>query len=205
MENVADSRWEIRAERRWIALAAGLCFASPLWAQDAGPKPQDLVIAEARAESPIRVEVNTSTLPRLDSQDGGFQAPRVDVSLLPSGRSGLGVAVGMSSLVPRTGYQPLGFNSRGSMDLGLRWRQMVHSKQIDVTAWRRMSSDEDAYSLIQQRQPVYGARIEMTLANARKPGLMAERGFIGMQLESGAKISIKRKHGGPMLYYRTSF
>lgn len=205
MENVADSRWEVRIDRRWTAIAAGLCVAGPLWAQDAGLKAQDLVLAEARAESPVRLEVNTSTLPRLDSQDSGFQAPRVDVSLLPAGRSGLGVAVGMSSLSPRTGYQPLGFNTRGSMDLGLRWRQMVHSKQIDVTAWRRMTSDDDAYSLIQQRQPVYGARVEMQLSPARTKGFSAERGFIGMQLESGAKISIKRKNGGPMVYYRTSF
>ena len=29
--------------------------------------------------------------------------------------------------------------------------------------------------------------------------------FIGLQLEGGARISIKRKYGGPMVYYRTSF
>jgi len=32
-----------------------------------------------------------------------------------------------------------------------------------------------------------------------------EKGFVGLQLESGAKISIRRKNGGPMVYYRNSF
>jgi hypothetical protein len=208
MEKVAHGAcagcgWEVPFDRLWIVMAAGIGAAGSLWAQDSGQLPQDLALAEARKESPVRILVNTSTLPRLESQDTGFQAPRVDVSLLPAGRSGLGVAVGMSN--PRASAQPLGFTPRSSMDLGLHWRQMVHSKQIDVTAFRRMTPDEDAYTLIQQRQPVYGARVEMTLTAARKTGFSAESGFIGMQLESGAKISIKRRNGGPMMYYRSAF
>ena len=38
----------------------------------------------------------------------------------------------------------------------------------------------------------------------RKAGLTFDRG-IGFQLQSGARISIKRKDGRPMVYYRTSF
>ena len=72
-------------------------------------------------------------------------------------------------------------------------------------AWRRMNTDDDAYSLIQQRQPVYGARVEMNLAGGRKSGIATGVGFIGVQLESGARISVKRKDGRPMIYYRTSF
>jgi hypothetical protein len=41
--------------------------------------------------------------------------------------------------------------------------------------------------------------------SSTKAGLAADLGFIGLQLEGGARISIKRKHGGPMVYYRTSF
>jgi hypothetical protein len=32
-----------------------------------------------------------------------------------------------------------------------------------------------------------------------------DRGFIGMQLEGGARITIKRKDGRPMVYYRSAF
>ena len=184
------------------AAAAGLCVLGPVWAQDAV---KDMVLAEARAESPVRIEVNTSAVPRLESHESGFQAPRVDVSLLPASRSGLGVAVGLTSLSPRTGIQPLGFNAgRTSMDLGVHYRQVVYSKQVDLTAWRRVTGDQDAYSLIQQRQPLYGARVEMKL-DSRKSAFSSERGFVGLQLESGAKISIKRKDGRPMVYYRTTF
>lgn len=192
--------------RRWIAAAAGCCVVFPLWAQQAGPKGQDAVLAEARAEAPVRLELNTSAIPRLESQDMGFNAPRVDLSLLPASRSGLGFTVGVSSFTPRPlGIQPFGATARANMDLGVHWRQVVNSNQFDLTAWRRVTPETDAYTLIQQRQAVYGARVEMNLTPVSKTGFTAERGFIGMQLQSGAKISIKRKNGGPMVYYRTSF
>jgi hypothetical protein len=39
----------------------------------------------------------------------------------------------------------------------------------------------------------------------RKAGFSLDHGFIGLQLESGARISVKRKDGHPMIYYRTTF
>ena len=67
-----------------------------------------------------------------------------------------------------------------------------------------MAAEPDAYALVQQQEPVYGARVEMRLAPAKSP-LLFDRGFVGMQLQSGARISIKRKDGKPMVYYRSSF
>jgi hypothetical protein len=192
---------------RATALAlAGLASAGA-FAQAGGLSPHEVLPAEARAETPVRLEVNTSTLPRLDSSDNGLQpGQRVDLALVPEGRSGLGVSVGMTGSNPRPGMLPgMGFAPRTNVDVGVKWRQVVHSQQVDVTAWRRVSTDDDAYSLVQTRQPVYGARVEMKLDSADKSGFKAEKGFIGMQLEGGAKISIKRKNGGPMVYYRTAF
>jgi hypothetical protein len=191
------------------ALLALAGVAGPACAAvDSSQSPADVLVAEARVDQqPARLQVQASSLPRLESSDSGFQAPRVDVSLVPSGgHSGLGAVLGMST--PRTGAQSYGLNpSTASVDLGVRWTQRLNSHQhIDLTAWRRMSMDQDAYSLIQrQQQPVYGARVEMNLAAGRKSGLAADLGFVGLQLESGARISIKRKNGGPMVYYRTSF
>ncbi|MGV3569971.1 MAG: hypothetical protein ACO1PB_05170 [Ramlibacter sp.] len=155
----------------------------------------------------MHLEINASSLPRLDSQDAGFQAPRVDLSVLPDKAHGLGVAVGMSGFAPRATMLPSGYAAiRPSVDLGLTWRHTLQGQnQIDVTAWKRMQDDQDAYTLVQMREPVYGARVEMKLAKSRKAGFSVERGFIGMQLESGAKISVKRKDGRPMVYYRTAF
>jgi hypothetical protein len=107
---------------------------------------------------------------------------------------------------PSAAPQPLGLQARAAVDLGVRWTQRLQSqRQIDVTAWRRLTGPDDAYSLIQMRQPVYGARVEMNLAPASKSGFALDRGFIGMQLEGGARITVKRKDGRPMVYYRTSF
>jgi hypothetical protein len=204
MEKVAGGRWE-RSLGLCAATAFGcLAVCPPGWAQELASSMQDRAIAESRSDRGVRLEVNSSTLPRLDAQDSGFQAPRVDLSLSPQRRSGFGFVLGMGNFAPRTAVQPNNFASQPSVDLGLRWRQVVLSNQVDVTAWRRMNSDQDAYSLIQQRQPVYGARVEMKL-DGGKSVLSTAGGFLGFQLESGAKIAVKRKDGRPMVYYRTSF
>ena len=203
MEKVADVR-RGRLSGRCAAIALGFVAVCPLaWAQETVSSMQERARAETQAEPSYRLEVNSSTLPRLDAQDSGFQAPRVDLSLQQN--RGLGVVLGMGSIGIRSAVQPNSFASQPSMDLGLRWRQVVHSKQVDVTAWRRMTTDDDAYSLIQMRQPVYGARVEMRLGDGNEAKLNAIKGFLGFQMESGAKITVRRKDGRPMIYYRTSF
>ena len=201
----AGAQKELRSGACAVLLACAVCPAA--WAQDAGFKPGESLVAQAQAEQPqMRVQVQTSTLPRLEARDSGFQAPRVDVSLFPANHpSGLGAVVGMSGFSALQ-QQPIGLQpQRPSFDLGLRFSHKLQSQQVDITAWRRMNADDDVYSLVQARQPLYGARFEMALSAARKPGLAADLGFIGVQLQGGARISIKRKNGGPMLYYRTTF
>jgi hypothetical protein len=204
MEKVAGVRWERSLSLCAAAAFVGLACCPPGWAQEVASSMQDRATAETRAGSGMRLEVNSSTLPRLDAQDSGFQAPRIDLSLSPQSRRGLGVVLGMGNFGPRSAVQPNNFASQPSVDLGLRWRQVVLSNQVDVTAWRRMNDDQDAYSLVQQRQPIYGARVEMRL-DGGKSFLSTAGGFLGFQLESGARIAVKRKDGRPMIYYRTSF
>ena len=203
----AGFRWEV-SPGRCSAVLLAVCVASPAvaWAADPGQASAEVLVAEARVDQPaVRMQVRTSTLPRLDAQDSGFQAPRVDLSLTPSNSSGLGAVVGVSGFTP--GAQQPGLQAqRPSVDLGLRWSHTLQSqRQIDVMAWRRMNTPDDAYSLIQQTQPVYGARVEMNLARASRSGFALDRGFIGMQLESGARITVKRSNGRPMIYYRNTF
>jgi hypothetical protein len=92
---------------------------------------------------------------------------------------------------------------RGSVDLGLQWRQPIAGQQIDVAAWRRVAPQPDALSLIQQQDTVYGARLEMKLKPAKK-NFLADR-FIGVQLDSGARIGIRKSNGNPTVYYRNQF
>lgn len=200
--NLAGSRWEV-SQGLCKAVLLAACVASPAvgWADDLGQGSAEVLLAEARVDQPgVKVQVRTSTLPRLEAHDSGFQAPRIDLSLTPRNSHGLGAVVGVSGF--NSSALPLGLQpQRPSVDLGLRWSQ----KQVDVMAWRRMTGPDDAYSLIQMQQPVYGARVEMNLGSKKKGPFALDRGLIGMQLESGARISIKRKNGGPMIYYRTSF
>lgn len=206
----AGSRWELAAGAGVAAFLAASMLCPAARAQDAAKAPPAVLVAEARTDQPaVRMQVQTSALPRLDAQDTGFQAPRIDLSLMTTtaNGSGLGPVIGMTS----TGFaQPLSLQTRTGVDLGVRWSQRLQSQhQIDVTAWRRMNGPDDAYSLIQMRQPVYGARVEMNLSSAKSGinigGLAIDRGFVGMQLEGGGRITIKRKDGRPMVYYRTAF
>lgn len=208
----------------WAAFGLAACVACPAAEAQDAPPPAGTVVAQAqidmmhmrlpdpnaRVQLPTgagRVEVQTSTLPRLEAQDSGFQAPRVDVSLLPSRRSyGFSPVVGVGGIGPQQPPLPGLAPPRASFDVGLRWTQLLAGRQrVDITAWRRMNTEQDAYTLAQMQQPVYGARVELNLSPVRKTGFALDHGFIGVQLESGARISVKRKDGHPMFYYRTKF
>jgi hypothetical protein len=96
-------------------------------------------------------------------------------------------------------------SASSSLDLGLHWRYTLGSEdRVDVTAWRRMTPI-DAASLVQSREPSYGARVELRLNPVTRTGLVAERGFLGFQMEGGGRITIRRSGGKPMVYYRTKF
>ena len=214
MEKVAahtGSLWEVSCLGRCAAAALVSCAAGPGWAQDAAPASPWADSVEIRSEQQqqpaVRFEVNASALPRLDSQDTGFQAPRVDLTVVSANRTGLGLAFGMSGFANRNPAAVPGAPTlRPVVDLGLTFRHALQNNgRIDITAWRRMNGDDDAYRMIVQQQPVYGARVEMQLTPANKTSLKIDRGFLGLQMESGARISIKRRNGGPMVYYRNSF
>jgi hypothetical protein len=184
------------------ALACLMCGAS--YAQDAGQGSQDVLVAQARIDPGVRVQVQTSALPRLDPLDNGFQAPRVDLTLHTSEGSGLAPVFGLSTIGSNSGL--VGLQQRTGVDVGLRWTQRLQSqRQIDITAWRRMNAPDDAYSQVLMHSPVYGARIELNLTPVRKAGFLIDHGAIGFQMESGDKITIKRKDGRPMIYYRSTF
>ena len=71
-----------------IAVASASLVCPLAQAQDAARPPAEAVVAQAHIEPPVRVQVRTSTLPRLDAQDTGFDAPRVDLAFTPSNASG---------------------------------------------------------------------------------------------------------------------
>jgi hypothetical protein len=154
-----------------------------------------------------QLEISASSLPRFDNTDGSSRATRIDMTWLPPRRSALGLSLGMGTvdegMVPAFGPRN---SSAASVDLGLHWRYTLDGQsRIDVTAWRRMVPP-DALTLVQTREPSYGARVEMHIVRSPpRNGLVAERGFVGLQLESGARVTLKRSGGKPMIYYRSKF
>lgn len=154
-----------------------------------------------------QLEVSASSLPRFDNFDGSTRDSRIDMTWLAPQRSAVGLALGMGSAepAPLPGFAPRN-GSATSVDLGLHWRHTLDGDyRLDVTAWRRMVPP-DALTLVQTREPSYGARVEMRIGRgAPRNGLVAERGFVGLQLESGARVTLKRSGGKPMVYYRTKF
>ena len=181
-----------------------------LWACDAiaaatgrGAAQPDATVVAGDFPRPS-LEVSTSTMPRLDGVDGAARSSRLDLSVMPQQHSGIGLSLGIntfSATLPSFGAP----NSQ-SLDLGLRWRYMLDShSRVDVTAYRRLPNN-DAISLIESRDPSYGARVEMAFGSNRlRKGFVAEHGFVGLQLESGARLTVKRTGGVPMLYYRNTF
>lgn len=164
---------------------------------------------EAAADLPRpQLEVSSSPALQLDPAEAGVRASRLDITLLPQQRSGVGLAMGIRSrsralpgLAPDIALPP-------AVDVGVHWRYTTagNSHRFDVTAYRRAPA-QDATSLVESRDPAYGARVEMGLASPKdlRKGFVADRGFVGLQLESGARLTIRRKFGGPMIYYRNTF
>ena len=184
--------------RQSMGATITLCV-SIAWAQDEA--------ASATILAQLLVpEVSATSLPRFDP-DGAARTSRIDMAWLPPRRSAVGLSLGMTSIDGLGFATPANLGSIGQgMDVGLRWRYTMDTHyRIDVTAWRRMTP-MDAASLVYLREPSYGARVEMSIGRATtQPGFVAERGFVGFQLESGARITVRRSAGKPMLYYRTRF
>jgi hypothetical protein len=159
-----------------------------------------------RAEAArLQLEFSGSSLPRYDNTDGSSRSTRVDMTWMPPRRSALGLSLGMMS-TERNAFSAGPYTgTTAGVDLGLRWRYSLDSNyRIDVMAWRRLMPP-DAATLVDLREPTYGARVEMQLGSTPKSGFVAERGFLGLQLESGARVTLRRSGGKPMIYYRTSF
>jgi hypothetical protein len=167
----------------------------------------DPALLAQRTERTARLEISTTNLPRLDGVDGAT-GPRLDLTLLPPRRSTMGLALGMTGVFAATTITGAGLAPapQPAVDVGLHWRHTLDGHQrIDITAWRRMAQQPDAYTLVQSNEPAYGARVEFNLNSARKTGLVADRGFIGLQMQGGGRFTVRRKDGRPMIYYRTRF
>jgi len=165
-----------------------------------------LLAARGGTPRPL-LELSLSEVPRFDGGDPSTRSSRSKLTLFPSVRSAVGLSLGVTtSSGPSLGLLPSYVPGGPMIDLGLHWRhEMDGTYRLDVTAWRRVGN-ADAMSLIQSQDPNYGARVEMGFASGQvKNGFVADRGFVGLQMDSGARVTVKRSGGRPMVYYRNAF
>jgi hypothetical protein len=181
------------------ALAAALATAA-----SAGPALAQWDVDPLRSPA-MRLESNLVAVPLTDLPVGNGSPVRVDITLLPDRPSALGLAAGITAMPMHIGGGQAAMTST-SLDLGVHWRQrLANNQRIDITAWRRMTAPTDALSMIEQRQTAsYGARVEMQLSGSGK-GFVADKGFIGLQMEGGGRLMLRKKDGKPTLYYRVKF
>ncbi|MBC7601819.1 MAG: hypothetical protein H7255_04050 [Ramlibacter sp.] len=178
-----------------IALPVALCVL----AFDAAAQ-----LAPTQDKARPQLEISSVQTPRFDNIDGALRASRMDMTLLSPGRTAIGPSVGVTSL-DGPNFNSTGFASAApSVDLGVHFRHTTEDNyRVDVHAWRRVPQN-DALSQIQTREATYGARVEMQISQVPKPGFIADHG-IGLQLESGARITLRRSAGKPMMFYRAKF
>jgi hypothetical protein len=198
-----------------VLAVSAACTAA--WAQVDLPLPAaqqpgvlDMSGLPPRVDRPARLEVVTATLPRFDPLESSSSSERIGMTLLPPRPSAIGLSVDMSGFAQPAAPQGAGLapTAQPAVDVGLHWRQSLdRSMRLDVTAWRRMTPQQpDAWSLVQLRQqPTYGARVEVNLSARNAKGFVADKGFIGVQLDNSRSITVRRKDGHPMLYYRVKF
>jgi hypothetical protein len=188
-----------------VALLLGLAD-SGAWALDVEPSMAAATGTTADERVLPQLKLSTSSLPRFDNIDGSTRSSRLDMTWMPPRRSALGLSLGMTTMegpslsaaTPYSGAAPV-------VDLGVRWRYTLDSNyRFDVAAWRRLMPP-DTLTLVQMRQPSFGARFEMQIGSTPTTGFVADRGFIGLQLESGARVTLRRTEGKPMVYYRNKF
>ncbi len=189
--------------------AAGAAEPIPDWASDSTSFPLAPLALTATGATGVgsQLEISSSNLPRFDNFDGGQRTvQRVDMALLSPGRSSFGLTMGLSSLSPsRYALGSGATDGLPSVNLGLQWRYvMADNRRVDITAWRDLGRPNDALALVQTRDAGFGARVEMQLSGPRS-SFVADRGFVGLQLDGGARIALRRNGGKPMVYYRNKF
>lgn len=204
------------AARLTIA-ACTACFGLAAQAgNDMAERAHALTAEQASTARPFSAADAALTLRSEDSfvfTDGAATTSRADLRyneatgwLSPDKPSSLGLSLGVLSAPAARGTQsaPLAY------DLGLRWRSRLQQRvHLDVQAWTRSPQQfaaHDAMGMIWAREPAQiGTRLEVQWKASRTGGLVPEFGAIGVQLQGDAKLLLRARHGGPMVYYRAKF
>lgn len=131
------------------------------------------------------------------------------LGVLNNGQWGLSVGISSSSQDHTTLLSSAPPPTWGP-SVGMHWRSALGGGiYVGVSTWTPIPwgwGAPTATDMIWQGQkPTYATRLEVQWQSPRFGGLIPEWGAIGLQLEGDSRLLLRARHGGPMLYYRTSF
>ncbi|MEW6706869.1 MAG: hypothetical protein AB1430_18640 [Pseudomonadota bacterium] len=178
------------------------------------------------ALSLLLVSTTAHAEPRL--QRVGEQAPRATLEIVQTPRAGsadaqgqwhlqvvrwagsrgLGLSMGMGA-TPAAHPHPYALHDRQAApalvpEVGLRWRTgWQANRRLDLGAYG--SFDPSAATPDDERR-AYNARVELQFRESRsKFGVDLGNRALGLQLSGSSRLMLRAKHGGPMVYYRSTW
>jgi hypothetical protein len=197
-----------------VAVALSLLVVSTaVWADPVAVLPS--ASAEVAAErgpgaaTAPRASVEVATrAPAGPWNDGSWQLRYVRWASAGGGNLGVSLGVGAAAppgaVDPYAPYAPARAHGAGPLvpEVGVRWRSgWQDNRRVDLCAFR--GYDTSPAALDERRS--YNARVELQFREASSKLGFDARGALGLQLSGSTKLMLRAKHGGPMVYYRSTW
>lgn len=154
-------------------------------------------LAQARPAAPA-IEWSASAIP-LATQPLGLRIDATRWSATTGGQGRLGLSLGMAGSADRPWAVP---------QWGVHWRAAISPRtQLTLSGWAPLPNQEPASGASGPQPPwqQFDARVELQWQGAGLHGLVPEYGAIGVQFQTGSRLMLRARHGGPFFYYRARF
>jgi hypothetical protein len=127
----------------------------------------------------------------------------------PAGGGALGLSMGVGGTQPVNAALPPALRDPRAPtslapELGVRWRSSwAANRRVDVGAF---GSYDDSAALPVAERRSYNARVELQFReNRSKFGFDSGNKALGLQLSGASRVMLRARHGGPMVYYRSTW
>lgn len=207
MFNIAAPTCLRSTRSSWLAVSMLLGALLPAAAQDMPLHAARLAAAslaagsDAALSSSFEVQAVNRHVPAAASADGrtGPEMAGINYRLwITQGRADVGVGLGSLGYVLPTGEgHRTVVGAVPTVSIGMRYRMSAqHLLFADASGARGLGGDPAATQVT--------TKLGLEWKPARS-SLGFERGALGMQLDSGMRLSLKSRRGGPALYLRNTF
>ncbi len=161
-------------------------------------------------DAPPRASLEVDTRKPSGPWDDGASWRLRYVRWAPAGSAAVGVSMGVAGS-QQAGLQPPPMALAEPRpqpalvpEVGVRWRSSWQSnRRVDVGAF---SSYDGSKATPDDERRLYNARVELQFReNRNKFGFDIGQKAFGLQLSGNSRLMLRAKHGGPMVYYRSTW